>query len=57
MSKFYENDLSLDTLWRAIVLIGKNNKTYKFALAKSILKLAKEGKQEITMKEIGRAHV
>lgn len=52
MSKFYENDLSLDTLWRSIVLLGKNNKTYKFALARSIIKLAKEGKTSISMQEL-----
>jgi 5-methylcytosine-specific restriction endonuclease McrA len=52
MSKFYEKDHSLDTLWRAIVLLGKNNKTYKFALAKSILKLVEEGKQDILMKDL-----
>ncbi|MFG1492684.1 HNH endonuclease [Halobacteriovorax sp. ZH4_bin.1] len=52
MSKFYENDLSLDTLWRAIVLLGKNNKTYKFALAKSLIKLVQEGKQNISMQEL-----
>lgn len=49
---FYENDLSLDTIWRAIVLLGRNNKTYKFALAKSLLQLAAEGKQSIKISEL-----
>jgi hypothetical protein len=50
--KFYENDLSLDTLWRSIVLIGKNTKSYKFALGKSIIQLASEGKQNLSMKDL-----
>ena len=52
MSKFYENDFSLDTLWRAIILMGKNNKTYKFALGKVLLKCAHEGKQNISKEEL-----
>jgi hypothetical protein len=51
-NKFYENDLSLDTLWRSIVLIGKNTKSYKFALGKSIIQLASEGKQNISMRDL-----
>ena len=50
--KFYENDLSLDTLWRSIVLIGKNTKSYKFALGKSIIQLASEGKQTVSMRDL-----
>ena len=50
--KFYENDLSLDTLWRSIVLMGKNTKSYKSALGKSIIQLASEGKQNPSMKDL-----
>ena len=42
----YENkELSDKDLFRSIVLYGKNNATYKFALAESLLQLGKEGKK------------
>jgi len=40
MSLFREKDLSLDSYWRSVILIGKNVASYKFALAKSLLDLA-----------------
>ena len=41
MTKFQLNDPSLESQWRAIILFGKNSATYKFAFAKSLLKLKK----------------
>ena len=39
MTTFYENDPSLQSYWRSIVLYGKNSASYKFALAKSLIDL------------------
>jgi hypothetical protein len=39
MPDFIDNTPTLDTYWRAIVLLGKNTASYKFALAKSILEI------------------
>jgi len=38
--------------WRSIVLFGRNVASYKFALAKSLLKLASQGKEEIPLGEL-----
>ncbi|WP_312174202.1 hypothetical protein [Chryseobacterium sp.] len=32
---FQENDPSLESQWRSIILFGKNSATYKFAFGKS----------------------
>ena len=52
MAVFYENDPSLQSYWRSIVLYGKNVASYKFALGKSILELAANGKEEISLPEL-----
>ena len=49
----YENKYLDDKdLFRSVVLYGKNNATYKFALAESLLLLGKEGKDIITLDEL-----
>ncbi len=35
--EFQENDVSLETQWRSLILFGRNSATYKFAFAKSLL--------------------
>jgi hypothetical protein len=50
--EFQENDISLESQWRAIILFGKNSATYKFAFAKALLQLAKIEKNIITLKEL-----
>lgn len=52
MSEFYEADLSLESLWRAIILFGRNVASYKFALGKSLLELAVVEKNFITLDEL-----
>ena len=37
--KFIDKNPSLETYWRAIILLGVNNASYKFALAKSLLEI------------------
>lgn len=50
--RFYQTDLSTETLWRAIILFGQNVASYKFALGESLLSLASEGKTLITLEEL-----
>ncbi|RZJ53274.1 MAG: HNH endonuclease [Flavobacterium sp.] len=52
MTSFQLNDPSLESQWRAIILFGKNSATYKFAFAKSLLKLIQEQKTDITLEQL-----
>lgn len=38
--------------WRSIVLFGRNVATYKFALARSLIELARDGHEAVTLKEL-----
>ncbi len=40
MPRFYQENPSLESYWRSVILFGQNSATYKFALAKSLLDLA-----------------
>ena len=50
--QFFQNDLNDQTLWRAIILFGQNVASYKFALGKSLLELAGDGKSFVSMEEL-----
>ena len=39
-TSFIGSDPTLEDLWRAIVLFGRNSASYKFALAASLLDLS-----------------
>jgi len=52
MTKFQLNDPSLESQWRAIILFGKNSATYKFAFAKSLLKLVNNETTRISLKDL-----
>lgn len=52
LSKFIANDPDLDDYWRAIVLLGRNVASYKFALAKTLLELNPVSGQLIRLEEI-----
>lgn len=52
MTDFQGIELTLEDYWRAIILLGKNVTSYKFALAKSLLELAPKGKSIITLEEL-----
>ena len=54
MSEFYETAPTLDNYWRSIVLFGRNVASYKFALAKSILKYRDRGDDLVLMEELAR---
>ena len=49
---FYKIEPSLNQNWRAINLFGRNTATYKFALAKSLLDLARKDKTSVTIYEL-----
>ncbi len=54
MSLFYETNITNDNLWRALILLGKNNKTYKFALAKSLIYFANQNQSHIHLHDLSK---
>lgn len=52
MIEFYQNDPSLEQQWRGIILFGRNSASYKFAFAKSLLKLAEEGRTQVSLQDL-----
>ncbi len=52
MTVFYENDPSLQSYWRSIVLYGKNSASYKFALAKSLIDLKGQTNDLIKLEDL-----
>jgi hypothetical protein len=50
--EFYQKDLSQETLWRSVILFGRNVASYKFALAKSLLELAERGATRVSLEEL-----
>ncbi|ROI06566.1 HNH endonuclease [Chryseobacterium sp. G0240] len=54
---FQDNDASLESQWRAIILFGKNSATYKFAFAKSLLELVSLEKTSVSLKDIAPSYV
>ena len=54
---FQENDLTLETQWRAIILFGKNSATYKFAFGKALLQLTSKETTTITLKDLSPIYV
>ncbi|KQK26084.1 HNH endonuclease [Chryseobacterium aquaticum] len=49
---FQENDPSLESQWRSIILFGKNSATYKFAFGKSLLEIASQEKNIISLRDL-----
>ena len=52
MTVFYENDPSLQSYWRSIVLYGNNVASYKFALAKSLIDLKGQPSDLIKLEDL-----
>lgn len=50
--QFTEVQPSLENHWRSIILFGRNVASYKFALGKSLLEIAGQGKEVITLEEL-----
>lgn len=49
---FQENDLSLESQWRSLILFGKNSATYKFAFGKALLELISKEQNVITLSDL-----
>ena len=47
---------SSDTQWRNLILFGKNAATYKFAFAKTLLKLVEQGKTVVTLDDLSKPY-
>ena len=47
---------SHEAVWRAIILFGRNVASYKFALGKSLLDLARAGQTQVTLEELARPY-
>jgi len=45
-----------ENCWRSAILIGDNDKCYKFALGKSLLDFAKQNKSFVTLKELSKKY-
>src|SRR5262245_62150471 len=52
MTPFAEVHPTLDNYWRAIILFGHNVASYKFALGKSLLEAAQQGKTFVPLTEL-----
>ena len=52
MNKFYEKKPTNETLWRSVILFGRNVATYKFALGKALLELSDQEKTFIRLEEL-----
>ena len=49
MHPFVQKDPSLESIWRAIILFGRNVASYKFALAKSLFEMVDRGQTSVKM--------
>jgi hypothetical protein len=52
VAQFTEVQPTLENYWRAVILFGRNVASYKFALGHSLLELASQGKEVITLEEL-----
>jgi hypothetical protein len=51
MTQFTDWQLSLENYWRSIILFGRNVTSYKFSLGKSLLDLAEQGSEVVTLEQ------
>lgn len=52
MTQFVEVQPTLENYWRSIILFGRNVASYKFALGKSLLELAQQREETISLEEL-----
>ena len=52
MTTFFENDPTLQSYWRSIILYGRNVASYKFALAKTLIDLNKRKNDLVKLEEL-----
>ncbi|MFE7609042.1 HNH endonuclease [Streptomyces celluloflavus] len=51
-SEFYRVEPSARSSWRLAVLMGANSRTYKFALGRALLDLARQGHAEVPLRDL-----
>lgn len=54
--EFYSHHPTATTAWRLAILMGANTRTYKFALATSLLERSKEGRSAVTLRELAESY-
>lgn len=54
IAQFQEESPSLESYWRSAILFGRNTSTYKFALARSLEDIAREGRSSATLEELAK---
>jgi hypothetical protein len=52
VTTFTETTPTLENYWRSIILFGRNVASYKFALGKSLLELADQNYEEVSLDEL-----
>ena len=52
VDRFVQSSPSVDNYWRAIILFGRNVASYKFALGRSLLDLADQGTESVSLEEL-----
>ncbi|MCZ0974410.1 hypothetical protein O1L55_30410 [Streptomyces albulus] len=50
--EFFAADPSPRASWRMAVLMGRNSRTYKFALGHALLQLAGQGRAEVSLADL-----
>ncbi|MGW5279382.1 HNH endonuclease [Streptomyces collinus] len=54
--EFYAQDSSARASWRLAVLMGRNSRTYKFALGQALLEFGRTGQEEVPLAELAAAY-
>lgn len=54
---FQDNDPSLESQWRALILFGKNSATYKFAFGQALLNLIDKETTSVSLSQIAPLYV
>ena len=54
MAIFFENDPTLQSYWRSIILYGRNVASYKFALGKALIDLNKNPNDLIKLEDLAK---
>ena len=52
MTSFTETTPTLENFWRSVILFGRNVASYKFALGKSLLELAGQDSDVVSLGEL-----
>ena len=52
MTRFVHVDPTGDAFWRAVILFGRNSATYKFALGRTLLDMAQQGRTTVSLEDL-----